>query len=180
MLTLKRGQMLSAIKLTDKAMLGVASLQCGTLRTLGVAKSSLGDAKSSLGDAESSLGDAKSSVGDAKSSLGAVYQVPRVQIFELVCEPQLVCTVSHAEVLGAPCVRIESRQCLLRGSPFIESLSRCYDFHVVTHFTWSPPTAPSDDGATPYSGAPPRAVLTSYLSTFLPRSYSEEKVANRN
>jgi hypothetical protein len=76
MLTLKRGQMLSAIKLTDKAMLGVASLQCGTLRTLGVAKSSLGDAKSSLGDAKSSLGDAKSSLGDAKGSLGDAKSSP--------------------------------------------------------------------------------------------------------
>jgi len=64
--------------------------------------------------------------------------VPRVRIFDLVCEPRLVCTVTHAtSPSGAPAVRIESRQCELKGSPFIESLSKCYDFHVVTHFTWS-------------------------------------------
>jgi hypothetical protein len=64
--------------------------------------------------------------------------VPRVRIFDLVCEPRLVCTVTHAtSPSGAPSVRIESRRCELKGSPFIESLSKCYDFHVVTHFTWT-------------------------------------------
>jgi hypothetical protein len=58
--------------------------------------------------------------------------VPPVRFFNLVVSPMLICTVKQTD----HSVNIESTECVLRGSPYVEGLNGCFRFTVNTIFSW--------------------------------------------
>eukprot|EP00238_Polyblepharides_amylifera_P015353 CAMPEP_0196600332 /NCGR_PEP_ID=MMETSP1081-20130531/95333_1 /TAXON_ID=36882 /ORGANISM="Pyramimonas amylifera, Strain CCMP720" /LENGTH=158 /DNA_ID=CAMNT_0041926163 /DNA_START=455 /DNA_END=931 /DNA_ORIENTATION=- len=87
------------------------------------------------------LGGTLSRVGEETEGMFRL-TVPAVQIFDLRVEPVLVCKVTQ-ETYPHPCVQIESTDCKLDGSPFVQSLHKYYDFHVKTQFTWEEGQVPA-------------------------------------
>ena len=59
--------------------------------------------------------------------------VPPVRFFTLDVSPTMLCNVSQ----DAGCVLIESRDCILRGSPYVVSLNGCYNLRIRTAFSWT-------------------------------------------
>lgn len=58
--------------------------------------------------------------------------VPPVRFFNLDVSPTLLCTVTQ----GTDAVVIESNECILRGSPYVESLNGCFRMKIKTSFKW--------------------------------------------
>lgn len=58
--------------------------------------------------------------------------VPPVRFFNLDVSPTLICRVTQTN----EAVLIESSECCLRGSPFVESLNGCFRMQIKTIFKW--------------------------------------------
>ena len=58
--------------------------------------------------------------------------VPPVTFFQLSVSPMLFCHVTQSE----ESVRIQSSSCILRGSPYVESLNGCFEININTVFSW--------------------------------------------
>lgn len=58
--------------------------------------------------------------------------VPPVTFFHLSVSPMMFCYVTQSE--GS--VRIQSSSCILRGSPYVESLNGCFEININTVFSW--------------------------------------------
>lgn len=58
--------------------------------------------------------------------------VPPVSFFHLSVSPKVYCNVTQ----DFNSVVIESNECILSGSPYVESLNGCYKFHIRTVFKW--------------------------------------------
>eukprot|EP00242_Pyramimonas_sp_CCMP2087_P005587 CAMPEP_0198209690 /NCGR_PEP_ID=MMETSP1445-20131203/17669_1 /TAXON_ID=36898 /ORGANISM="Pyramimonas sp., Strain CCMP2087" /LENGTH=217 /DNA_ID=CAMNT_0043883543 /DNA_START=460 /DNA_END=1113 /DNA_ORIENTATION=- len=83
-----------------------------------------------------------------EEDLFALY-VPRVAVFDFFVQPRLECYVTR-ETEPVPCIKIVSKNCQVLGSPFVQSLNECFDFHVECRFTWPP----SDEGTNGEFAAP--------------------------
>merc|ERR1712093_149558 len=68
--------------------------------------------------------------------------VPPLKFFDLEVGPFVFATVEQTD----SAVRIESKEVVLKGSPFVESLNGCFDFVVRTQFAWQ--DDPSDKAIT--------------------------------
>jgi len=62
-------------------------------------------------------------------------KVPRVEIFSLWVEPQLVCQVSQ-ETQPYQCVQVVSNDCRVDGTGSIPQLTECFHFYVKSYITW--------------------------------------------
>jgi hypothetical protein len=58
--------------------------------------------------------------------------VPPVRFFNLDVSPTMICRVTQSN----EAVLIESSECTLRGSPFVESLNGCFRMMIKTSFKW--------------------------------------------
>eukprot|EP01041_Mallomonas_annulata_P010885 gene10885-22728_t len=58
--------------------------------------------------------------------------VPPVRFFHLDVSPTIICQVTQTPNT----VRIQSNNCVLRGSPFVEKLNGCYKIDIDTTFRW--------------------------------------------
>ena len=59
--------------------------------------------------------------------------VPPVRFFALDVSPMMLCDVAQDDAR----VVIESRECALRGSPYVVSLNGCYRLDIRTVFSWT-------------------------------------------
>ena len=59
--------------------------------------------------------------------------VPPVRFFTLDVSPTIICNVRQNDQY----VTIDSSECTLRGSPYVEGLNGCYRLKVSSTFTWS-------------------------------------------
>jgi hypothetical protein len=94
-----------------------------------------------------------------EEDLFALY-VPRVAVFDFFVQPRLECYVTR-ETEPVPCIKIVSKNCQVLGSPFVQSLNECFDFHVECRFTWPP----SDEGTNGASRLKSRACYQIILSS---------------
>lgn len=58
--------------------------------------------------------------------------VPPVRFFTLDVSPTIICDVGQSNEF----VTIESSDCTLRGSPYVEALNGCYRLKISSTFTW--------------------------------------------
>ena len=58
--------------------------------------------------------------------------VPPVRFFTLDVSPTIICDVGQSSKF----VTIESSDCTLRGSPYVEGLNGCYRLKISSTFTW--------------------------------------------
>eukprot|EP00597_Dinobryon_sp_UTEXLB2267_P008733 CAMPEP_0170093358 /NCGR_PEP_ID=MMETSP0019_2-20121128/26461_1 /TAXON_ID=98059 /ORGANISM="Dinobryon sp., Strain UTEXLB2267" /LENGTH=657 /DNA_ID=CAMNT_0010314179 /DNA_START=131 /DNA_END=2104 /DNA_ORIENTATION=+ len=72
-------------------------------------------------------------IGNSDSSNRFILTVPPVRFFNLDVSPQLVCYVTQSN----DTVTICSKECVLRGSPFVVSLNGCYKIDIKTTFRWT-------------------------------------------
>jgi hypothetical protein len=59
--------------------------------------------------------------------------VPPVKFFTLEVSPTIICDVIQTE----NSVEIESKECILRGSSYVESLNGCFKMKIKTIFSWN-------------------------------------------
>lgn len=57
----------------------------------------------------------------------------QVRFFNLDVSPQLFCNVEQSDDV----VTIRSKECVLRGSPYVVSLNGCFKIDIKTTFRWS-------------------------------------------